>query len=1699
MKKIFILLLVFIPFFLYSQVQLVSTDVAKIYPDDTHITYMQLSDYPVDIDFLQFVEKEVLSDTLIQRFNLSKDGKACFYHSHKDITGDMIVEAINEAYYLYFTTEANKPKKEVINKSISKQYYAKSTAQRNVKSVSTLSLKNLEDNGIYGDFLPQNEILSETPSSTFSFKSGASDLVDTMECGLTYTASLTSSGGSWTNYTDVSRTYTGSEQVWSFTAPTTGLYTFNVDEGTADADFFLMSACNPNSTNLSSGNWDHGSYTISLTAGTTYYLIADLYSSNTSTIVTVSVTCPSFFRATNCPVYANTVSSSNSHCSNQVYYLEVLNTNCDGEIFFDVVGNYGSSYANEITWNISSNLTTNIIASGGPGTNGTNIFTTVGPINPNVQGSAFKITVYDSYGDGFSSGGYITIKQSGVEICTPITGNFGSQAHSMFMPNFLISPATITVSTPSGNVVQTVINCNDFRVPLNINNAFFCSTSSVNLPWEIICQSTGSVISSGTHSMTIYPNTPSDISDIVEISFDATNCEWVTNWPNDCTLSDLGSLFDISPDPTASVDACIAHSPQTFTLQYYGISGGPACCNTAGPSLPVTYITSTSNASVVSSPFGGVNNAAYLTIPANGVGGNATALNFTFNVSGYCFVHPNYDPTDFWITIMVDGNVVYDQVFADPASSANITINLADIPGGYNQNSIIQVYMYPNTFSVGTTYTTFRPSLTCGSIWSGEWTAGSFNLSVNAVFEELAPSPISCAYTDNINQPCCTVYPVSNLAAEICSGESFDVLTWQGLVNSANVGACIVFSSVLPVGGSVAPNGVFPNGINNTSNPIIQTVSAYSYCDANGSGSVNEGDTYTLLSTYSLTVNPSLTPVFTQLGPYCIGATPATLPSSSNNGITGTWSPSTISTATAGATIYTFTPTAGACATTTTLTITVNPNITPTFSPVSPYCSGATIPALPTTSTNGISGTWSPAINNTATTTYTFTPTSGVCVTTTTLTITITPNLTPTFAAVGPYCTGATIPALPTTSTNGITGTWSPAINNTSTTTYTFTPTVGQCATTTTLTISIESQVSPTFTPVGPYCSGATIPPLPTTSNNGITGTWSPAINNTSTTTYTFTPSAGGCATTTTLTITIEPNITPTFASVGPYCSGATIPALPTTSINGISGTWSPAINNTATTTYTFTPTSGACATTTTLTIIIEPNITPTFASVGPYCSGDIIPPLPTTSTNGISGTWSPAINNTATTVYTFTPTVGQCATTTTLTITIESNITPTFAPVGPYCSGDIIPPLPTTSTNGISGTWSPAINNTATTVYTFTPTVGQCATTTTLTITIEPNITPTFSAVGPYSVGETIPPLPTTSTNGVTGTWSPTINNTVTTTYTFTPTAGQCATTTVLTIIIDTNLIPTFIPVGPYCAGDIIPDLPLISTNGISGTWSPAINNTVTTTYTFTPTTGQSANTQTLTITINPNPTASILGNNPLCSGDSNGSINITISNGTPEYIITWGTNSIPISGSSYTIHNLSAGEYILLVTDANGCTNSATTNLVEPAVIDATVTYENPSCIGNNNGSIEINVVGGTSPYLFSWDGGASPVNYLSGLIEGIYIVIITDANQCVYKLNPVILEDIDEDCIRIPNAFTPNADGINDTWIIENIEMFPNSSIYVFNRWGQQLYHAKGLDDPWDGTYNGKFVPTGAYMYVINLYNGTKPYIGIVSVVY
>ena len=158
-----------------------------------------------------------------------------------------------------------------------------------------------------------------------------------------------------------------------------------------------------------------------------------------------------------------------------------------------------------------------------------------------------------------------------------------------------------------------------------------------------------------------------------------------------------------------------------------------------------------------------------------------------------------------------------------------------------------------------------------------------------------------------------------------------------------------------------------------------------------------------------------------------------------------------------------------------------------------------------------------------------------------------------------------------------------------------------------------------------------------------------------------------------------------------------------------------------------------------------------------------------------------PALDNTATTTYTFTPDAGQCAATATLTITVNNNtVPPTFAAIAPICSGATLAALP--RLHPLKASPVPGLRLLTTLqpqLYTFTPDEGQCATTATLTITITDNITPDiYSWSDPYCTEQPSRLFPTTSNNGITGTWNPAINNTATTTYTFTPDDGHCATT---------------------------------------------------------------------------------------------------------------------------------------------------------------------------------------------------------------------------------------------------------------------------------------------------------------------------------
>lgn len=111
--------------------------------------------------------------------------------------------------------------------------------------------------------------------------------------------------------------------------------------------------------------------------------------------------------------------------------------------------------------------------------------------------------------------------------------------------------------------------------------------------------------------------------------------------------------------------------------------------------------------------------------------------------------------------------------------------------------------------------------------------------------------------------------------------------------------------------------------------------------------------------------------------------------------------------------------------------------------------------------------------------------------------------------------------------------------------------------------------------------------------------------------------------------------------------------------------------------------------------------------------------------------------------------------------------------------------------------------------------------------------------------------------------------------------------------------------------------------------------------------------------------------------------------------------------------------------------------------------------------------------------------------------FTVLVTAPNGCT-SLDSVLVTVVPE--IVIPTGFTPNGDGWNDTWVIDYIELFPECEVEVYNRWGEQLFRSVGYRQPWEGKYNGGFVPVGTYYYVIKLNDPRFPdaYTGPLTVI-
>ena len=135
---------------------------------------------------------------------------------------------------------------------------------------------------------------------------------------------------------------------------------------------------------------------------------------------------------------------------------------------------------------------------------------------------------------------------------------------------------------------------------------------------------------------------------------------------------------------------------------------------------------------------------------------------------------------------------------------------------------------------------------------------------------------------------------------------------------------------------------------------------------------------------------------------------------------------------------------------------------------------------------------------------------------------------------------------------------------------------------------------------------------------------------------------------------------------------------------------------------------------------------------------------------------------------------------------------------------------------------------------------------------------------------------------------------------------------------------------------------------------------------------------------------------------GEPNGSVSVTISGGTTPYSYAWSGGA----GTNEDATNLVPGDYTLTVTDANGCEYIESFGVTEPNALQANGTANAVSCNGGANGSIDIDVMGGTPPYLFLWDNGETTED-ITDLIAGNYVLVITDNDGCTFSITRLVEE--------------------------------------------------------------------------------------------
>lgn len=201
----------------------------------------------------------------------------------------------------------------------------------------------------------------------------------------------------------------------------------------------------------------------------------------------------------------------------------------------------------------------------------------------------------------------------------------------------------------------------------------------------------------------------------------------------------------------------------------------------------------------------------------------------------------------------------------------------------------------------------------------------------------------------------------------------------------------------------------------------------------------------------------------------------------------------------------------------------------------------------------------------------------------------------------------------------------------------------------------------------------------------------------------------------------------------------------------------------------------------------------------------------------------------------------------------------------------------------------------------------------------------------------------------------------------------------------------------------------------------------------------------------------------------------------------VKWSTGE---SDDQITVSN--PGTYTATVTSPGGCPADASIDLT--FLPNPVLNIPGAGVCPASNKTVTLTAPSGMASY--TWNGKSGTETYVVNHPQTVSLSV-TDANGCQATQDIQVTDECP--AVTIPNTFTPNGDGINDTWQIAGLEYDQTAIVKIFSRYGQSVYQSKAYAKSWDGTANGKQVPAGVYYYIITAKNNTLTYSGSLTIIY